>query len=321
MNTNPTSLRRRNIGTWLTGALTVCVSAENAAGAPASLNGFSLTNLQVPIAEIRSGGPARDGIPAIDRPVFVAASGASYLRHEDLVLSFSEGGETRAYPLRILVWHEIVNDTVGGRPVAVTYCPLSGTAMVFDRRVSQQTLAFGVSGLLYQNNVLMYDRQTDSLWSQLALKAVTGRLAGTGLDWLPSEQLTFGAWRAKYPKGQVLSLRTGYRRDYGAWPYEGYEASDRTLFPVPRHRADLPNKAWVVGLVSSGDALAFPLNRLPSGKPVQASVGNLQVELRFDAASESVRVHDAETGKEVPSVKSYWFAWQAFYPNTKVWWP
>jgi hypothetical protein len=275
----------------------------------------------VPIAEIRSGGQPRDGIPAIDRPVFVAASSARHLRDDDLVLSFSDGGETRAYPLRILVWHEIVNDTVGGRPVAVTYCPLCGTAMVFDRRVGQRTLTFGVSGLLYQSDVLMYDRQTDSLWSQLAMKAVTGPLAGTELSGLPSEHLKFGAWRTNNPQGRVLSPQTGFRRDYEVWPYEGYEASDRTMFPVPKSRGELPNKAWVVGLVSRGQALAFPMNRLPDGQPVKAVVGQRRVELTFDAASESVRVRDGATGEPLPSVKAYWFAWQAFYPKTDVWQP
>ena len=150
---------RRGLEAGLVGlALAACVLAGNEAGEPASLNGFALTNPQVPIAEIRSGGPPRDGIPAIDQPVFVAGNSARFLRDDDLVVSFSEGGETRAYPLRILVWHEIVNDTVGGRPVAVTYCPLCGTAMVFDRRVGDRTLSFGVSGLLYQSDVLMYDR-------------------------------------------------------------------------------------------------------------------------------------------------------------------
>jgi hypothetical protein len=322
MNTRNTIVGHRSVGALLTSlALAACVSAGNAAGAPAPLNGFALTNPQVPVAEIRSGGQPRDGIPAIDRPVFVAASGARHLRDDDLVVSFSHGGETRAYPLRILVWHEIVNDTVGGRPVAVTYCPLCGTAMVFDRRTGQRTLTFGVSGLLYQSDVLMYDRQSDSLWSQLAMKSVTGPLAGTEITWLASEHLTFGAWRVKHPEGRVLSARTGFQRDYSAWPYEDYEASDRTMFPVARHRADLSNKAWVVGLVSGGNALAFPLNRLPSGQPVPAVGGESRVELTFDAASESVRVRDADTGEAVPSVKAYWFAWQAFYPKTKVWRP
>lgn len=322
MDTGNTMGRRRGLGAGLGSlVLAACMSAGKAAEAPTTLNGFALTNPQVPIAEIRAGGVPRDGIPAIDQPVFVAPASARFLRDDDLVVSFSEGGETRAYSLRILVWHEIVNDTVGGRPVAVTYCPLCGTAMVFDRRAGERTLTFGVSGLLYQSDVLMYDRQTESLWSQLAMKAVTGPMAKAELKWLASEHLRFGAWRARYPKGQVLSVRTGHRRDYGMWPYEGYEASDRTMFPVPRHRADLPNKARVVGLVFGEDALAFPLNRLPPGQPVQAFVGNLRVELTFDAASESVRIRDLDTDAAVPSVKAYWFAWQAFYPKTRVWQP
>ncbi len=148
-------------------------------GAAERLNGFDVSNALIPREAILSGGPPRDGIPAIVRPRFDPASrAASFLKDEDLVVSVTVEDETRAYPLRILVWHETVNNVIRGQPLAITYCPLCGTAMVFDRRVGERTLDFGLSGLLYQSDVLMYDRQTESLWSQLAMQSVAGATGG-----------------------------------------------------------------------------------------------------------------------------------------------
>ncbi|MFN2477418.1 MAG: DUF3179 domain-containing protein, partial [Chthoniobacterales bacterium] len=184
-----------------------------------SHNGFDISNATVPRNEILAGGPPRDGIPSIDQPRFIIPGAADYLHEDDLVVSVQLEGTTRAYPLRILVWHEIVNDVIGTRPIAVTYCPLCGTAMVFDRKINGRTHTFGVSGLLYQSDVLMYDRETESLWSQLAMKAISGSRAGTELRLLAADQQTWRAWRGKHPNGEVLSSQTGYSRDYGQNAY------------------------------------------------------------------------------------------------------
>jgi len=140
-------------------------------------NGFDLSNALVPVEEIHAGGPPRDGIPSIDEPRFQPAGEIRFLSDSDLVFGVGEGRDRRAYPLRILVWHELVNDVVGGRPLVISYCPLCGTAMAFDRRVRGRTLTFGVSGLLYQSDVLMYDRETESLWTQLGMEGVSGSFA------------------------------------------------------------------------------------------------------------------------------------------------
>lgn len=282
-------------------------------------NGFDLSNATVPASEILSGGPGRDGIPAMDRPKFVLAKHVRFLQPDDEVVSISVDGVTRAYPLRILVWHEIANDTLGGVPVAVTYCPLCGTAMVFGRRIGDRRLTFGVSGLLYQSDVLMYDRQTGSLWSQLKMEAVSGPLVGTGLVWLPSEQLTWGAWKRRNPGGEVLSTDTGLRRDYSRQPYKGYEKRDATMFPVPRHRQELRNKEWVAGIVVNGEAAAYVLNRLKSHRVVDDVVGGTDVRVEYDAPAHAVRAANTQDGKALPVVKVYWFAWQAFHPDTRLW--
>lgn len=283
-------------------------------------NGFDLGNAVIPVEEIRSGGPPRDGIPSIDRPVFESVEEADrWLRRKNIVVSFGHGGEIRAYPLRILVWHEIVNDRFGDRPVAVTYCPLCGTAMVFDAVVDGRTRIFGVSGLLYNSDVLMYDRQTESLWSQLAMKAVSGPALGNELDLLPSEHMEWGKWKEENPDGRVLSRETGASRDYGRMPYRDYERTQRTLFPVRKYRDELKNKEWIAGLHVDGVAAAFPLGELAEEESVKARVGESLIEVSFDPERETVRAVRTKSGERIPVTRAYWFAWQAFYPETALW--
>lgn len=281
--------------------------------------GFDVSNALIPTKEIHPGGPPRDGIPSIDRPKFVAPNAAEFMRLDDQIVSVTVDGETRAYPLRVLVWHEIVNDTVNGTPLAITYCPLCGTVMVFDRRYAGRELTFGVSGLLYQSDVLMYDRQTESLWSQLAMKSVAGPQAGTGLTWVASEQMTWRAWLERYPGGKVLSTSTGFDRDYQNLPYQGYEQTSRTMFPVPHKRKELGNKEWVAGIILGGQAKAFPIDGLSKGAWMDDTVGGVGIRLRYEAAAEKLEVVRADNGAVVPTVRVYWFAWQAFYPETELW--
>jgi hypothetical protein len=298
------------------------IGAEPAIAAPQSrapFNGFNVSNAIIPTREILSGGPGRDGIPSIDQPKFVGPGAASFMLPGDLLVSLTIGGQTRAYPLRILVWHEIVNDELAGQAVAVTYCPLCGTAMVFNRQVGNRTLSFGVSGLLHNSDVLMYDRQTDSLWSQLAMKAVSGPQVNTELEWLASEHLTWAAWKEKYPHGEVLSTQTGARRNYSGAAYATYERSADTMFPVPTHRNELPRKEWMLGVIVDGVAHAYPLKSLPPGQVVRDAVNADALEITFHPDSQLAEVRRAGTGELVPSVKVYWFAWQAFYPQTRLW--
>ncbi len=280
-------------------------------------NGFDVSNATIPVSEILRGGPPRDGIPAIDHPQFTTPAAADFMRTTDEVLSVTLGGETRAYPLRILVWHEIVNDEIGGIPIVVTYCPLCGTAMVFSRSYGGRSLDFGVSGLLYQSDVLMYDRQTESLWSQLEMSTVSGPLVHTKLEWLPSQQLTWDAWTKQYPQGKVLSTKTGFSRNYAHDVYARYRQDPDPMFPVPTHRAELPPKARVVGIVVTGMPRAYPLKELAGRRMLEDG----PVRIFYDSASRQVTVENSTTGEALPSVKVYWFAWQAFYPETELWQP
>ncbi|MBI5771198.1 MAG: DUF3179 domain-containing protein [Verrucomicrobia bacterium] len=297
-------------------AATLVMASSSAVGAQKL--GFNLDRATIPVAEIHAGGPPRDGIPSIDRPKFVQIAKARFMRDGDLVVSFTHRGETRAYPLRILVWHEIVNDRIGDLAINVSYCPLCGSAMVFDRTLGGRTLEFGVSGLLYRSDVLMYDRQTESLWSQLEMAAVSGPQVGGKLALLPAQHLTWRAWKKLFPEGKVLSTDTGFDRDYDRTPYADYENSPRLMFPVNSSRRDLPSKAWVAGIVINGVARAYPHENLPDGKEVQDTLGGTSVRLRFDRANRHLVITDAD-GTPIPFTPAYWFAWQAFHPDTTVW--
>ena len=189
----------------------------------------------IPLSELRSGGPPKDGIPSIDDPQFVAASAAAdWLADREPVVLVRLDGEARIYPLQILTWHEIVNDEIGGRPVAVTFCPLCYSAVVLDRRVETpgglRTLEFGVSGLLRYSDLVLFDRQTETLWQQYTGEALVGDLVGVTLGVLPAQIVSFAQARAAAPGAAVLSRETGHARPYGSNPYVGYDDADQRPF-------------------------------------------------------------------------------------------
>lgn len=291
---------------------------------PAEFNGFDLREALVPIDAIQRGGPPRDGIPAIDRPKFVIPV-RSRLKADDRVLGLSHKGVARAYPVRILNWHEIVNDRIAGDPVAVTYCPLCGTGMAFDARVGDaataRELSFGVSGLLFNSDVLLYDRGTDSLWSQLRQQAISGPLKGTLLKALPLEHTTWDDWRRRYPRTEVLSFDTGVARDYGRDPYAGYDTVNRLMFDVQHRDERVGPKEWVLGLSVGSARKAYPLRalaaRIGETGVLEDRVGGQAVRIRYDARNRTARAEDA-TGTSLPSVLAFWFAWVAFHPKTEL---
>lgn len=191
------------------------------------MNGFDLTDALIPSQQIYAGGPDKDGIPSIDQPVFVSASAASFLRADDAVLGLVHNGVARAYPIRILNWHEVVNDLFGDDPAVITFCPLCGTGVAFDSRVDGRALSFGVSGLLYNGDVLLYDRQTQSLWSQLLGQAISGPLKGRRLTMLALTHTTWADWRKSHARTQILSTDTGQARPYEREAYPGHRAQRR----------------------------------------------------------------------------------------------
>ncbi len=284
------------------------------------LSAWDFSQHSIPVNEILDGGPGKDGIPAIDRPRFVPAAKASgtFLDDKDRVIALVVSGKKKVYPIKILNWHELVNDSIGGRRVVVTFCPLCGTGMVFDAQAAGKPLNFGVSGMLYQNDVLLYDRQTESLWSQIKQEAVAGKLTGTRLQLIPSTQTTWGAWKKKHPNTLVLSTRTGYTRDYGRDPYAGYGTSEDIYFPAGKRDRRYHPKEQVIGIKLEGLAKAYPFSELARVKsPFKDKVGKQTVWVAYDSESRTATIKDA-SGKELPSVVGFWFAWFAFHKDTEV---
>lgn len=246
-----------------------------------------LTKALVPLDEIISGGPPPDGIPAIDRPAFVTpAEAARWITPKEPVLALDVQGDARAYPLQILMWHEIVNDTVGGKPVVATYCPLCNSGLVFERSVDGALLDFGTSGKLYKSDLVMYDRQSHSLWAQMEGRAIVGQRAGTRLTPVPANTLAFEDWRAAHPAGRVLSRDTGHRRNYGVNPYEGYDAPDLRPFlfaarPDPRR----PPKERVVGVKIGDTPRAYPWPVLARERVVHDMLGGERIVVFYQSGT------------------------------------
>ena len=280
---------------------------------------FDLGNAIIPANEIRSGGPPKDGIPALTDPQSVAAEEAAYLKLGDRVVGVVVGEDSRAYPLKILNHHEVVNDRLGGIPIAVTYCPLCDSVVVFDRRTDSGQREFGVSGLLYNSNVLMYDRggRPESLWSQVAAQGVSGPGARTSLKTLPVELTTWQDWQTRHPETTVLSDQTGHARNYQVNPYRAYFASRNLMFPAKPMNNRLPAKSMVLGIWSDGKARAYPLAAFNArSNSLEQELDGKQFKLVYADQHNSLRVAQADEGLQW--MYSFWFAWYAFRPHTEV---
>ncbi len=326
---------------------------------------FSLTSTvraeerhTVPLDQIVSGGPPPDGIPSIDSPKFISIDeGDKFLLDSDKVVGININGDIRAYPLQILVWHEIVNDNVGGTPVAVTYCPLCFTNQVFSRTVNNTILQFGTSGKLYNSNLVMYDRTSKSLWSQALGEGIVGKYAGIKLEILPFDVAYWKDWKQLYPKSKVLSKDTGSARPYGADPYGDYYTSPDILFPITNSDNRLGPKEIIVGLENDGVNKAYKIQDIEKLKVINDRINNKSVTI-FSPYPFMARVFDPSVngqtlmfeynftnnsftdkqtrsqwdfegkcvggslkGKQLtrmPFDQGYWFEWAAFYPATKI---
>jgi hypothetical protein len=329
---------------------------------------------RIRVEEVDWGGIRMEGVPALDDPAHVAADAAPWLGGEEPVVGVAIGGEARAYPLRILDWHELVNDRLGGVPFALAYCTLSGSAIAYDtRREGAAPYRFSTSGLLHRSNKLMLDRDTRTLWNQLTGRAVLGPLAAEerALALLPAVVTSWQAWRERHPDTSVLSLDTGHERPYlPGTPYGSYFASPQKMFPARERRKELPTKERVYGLWHDGVAKAWPLAELLAARVTNDALGGEAVVLvagegrvevgarsaeadfsRYEAggavrayrrgAVELARGPDDRTLRDaaggvwrleedalvgpagerlprLPGTLAYWFAWQAFHPDTAL---
>ncbi len=294
-----------------------------ATGAPVAvlaqvMNGFDLKGSLIPSEQIHFGGPPKDGIPAIDSPKFVTGEYAAFLRDDDAVLGVIRSGVAHAYPVRILNWHEVVNDRFDDEAVVITFCPLCGTGVAFNASIDGRVLSFGVSGLLYNSDVLLYDRQTQSLWSQLLAQAISGPMKGRFLTMLPLTHTTWIDWRTRQPATEVLSPETGQARPYARDPYAGYASSGEIMFPVAFRSAGLHPKERVLGIKIGGQAKAYPFVELgKTAGVVSDRIGDTALTIRYDRAASRATAH-AANGEQLPAVVGYWFAWYTFNPKTAV---
>jgi hypothetical protein len=282
------------------------------------LNGFDVGNASIPLSAIQSGGPPRDGIPALQQPQFIAADQPGAPQSQQRVLGLSINGDARAYPIAILNWHELVNDRVDNQPVLISYCPLCGTGMAFAAEAGGRELSFGVSGLLYNSDVLMFDRQTGSLWSQILSSAVSGPLLGSRLRQLVLEHTSWQDWLSRHPDSRVLSPPDGYGRDYSRNPYADYANSPALMFAVDHQDSRYAAKAWVLGVEIDGQYRAYPFEELArSDGPIKDRFAGRQLTIEYDPLNRSARLLDAD-GKQLPALAAYWFAWSAFHPDSSV---
>lgn len=264
---------------------------------------FDVTRHVIPLNQIQAGGPPKNGIPALQHPAFTSASEAdSFLKQEDIVLGIEFTGTAKAYPVRILNWHEVVNDDVGEQPVVVSWCPLCGSGIVYDPRADGHRYTFGVSGLLYQQNLLLFDYETESLWSQFRGRAVAGPLSGASLPLLAANLATWRSWKSDHPQTLVLSFDTGYKRDYSRDPYRD--------FPLDRRMA--------LVISHEGRTKIYPYAELKKvGGPVQDEIGGFAFTIRFDAKQQSASV-SAQSGEPPSHFVAFLGNIRAFFPGATI---
>jgi hypothetical protein len=287
----------------------------------------------VPLDEFQSGGPPKDGIPAIDDPHFTPVSEVDWLESREPVIEVTVGDETRAYPIQILTWHEIANDELGGVPVAVTFCPLCNTAIVFDRRVDGEVLSFGTTGKLRESDLVMYDRTTESWWQQFSGEALVGELTGNELKQLPARMVAWSDFKHDHPSALVLDKETGFSREYGANPYAGYDSIDSPpIFAVRNDDDDrLPPKERVVYVEAGTRAFAVPFSSLMKERTIEIETESGVLAVRWEggvasaldeAAIAAGRNVGAATvlldGELVPFSEPFWFAVAAFRPDIEI---
>lgn len=282
----------------------------------------------VPYSEILSGGPPRDGIAPIDAPRFKPVESIDDISPEEPVISFEANGQARAYPFRILMFHEIVNDRIKGLPIAVTYCPLCNSAMVFDRRVDGQVLDFGTSGRLMNSNLVMYDRQTESFWQQFTGTAVIGTMTGAQLTRLPARIESFRHFAERHEDGRVLAPPTGNRNPYGLNPYQNYDSQRQPAFRTAELPDDVPALARVVNVGDRAYALSYVRQAgeiKDDGLVIRWSEGqnsaldHVEIAKSRDVGNVTVQKRRSDGSLAViPYSVDFAFAFKSFYPDAPI---
>ena len=267
-------------------------------------------------SKIRSGGPPRDGIPSIDNPKFVSVEEADqWIQDNELALAIIYKGVKRVYPLQILVWHEIVNDVIAGDPILITYCPLCGSGIAYERILDGKEVEFGTSGKLYNSNLVMYDRRTESYWTQIEGLSILGEKTGIRLTPISIDTVVWREWKAAHPDSEVLSQSTGFVRPYGRDPYGSYYEDSFLFFPVENEDRRVHPKTIIFGIEVDGAFKAYREDDLKEVGVIEDSVNGVNVRVERDNAG-IVKITNVDTGEEIIKERDMWFAWYAFHPDT-----
>lgn len=262
----------------------------------------------VSYSEILSGGPPKDGIPALEDPQFVSVPEAdAWLKPAEPVILVQVGEDARAYPIQILMWHEIANDTVGGEPLVVTFCPLCNTAIAFKRTVNGRVLDFGTTGRLRYSNLIMYDRQTETWWQQATGNAIAGEHTGMQLEFFPASMVSWEDFKSLYPDGKVLSRETGHLRDYGRNPYFGYDDINQTPFLFDGITPDqLPPMARVLTVDLHEEAVAYPYETLREKNVINDTVGGEAIVMFWaEGTASALDTSNIPEGRDVGAAVAY----------------
>ena len=280
---------------------------------------FQTRNSELPQWEMIPTGVGRDGIPAIDEPAFTDAKRAGWLEPTDRVIGVYVDGTAKAYPLRILAGHEVVNDDIAGGAVAVTYSPLCGSAAAYRTENGDDDYQLASAGMVYNNNPLFFDRQTESLWLQLLGRATAGRAQGMQLERVATVITTWEEWKSRHPGTKVLSRDTGFERDYTRNNYDDYATNGQIFFPLTNLDNRLAMKQPLIGLEIDGRFRAYPLAtlaKLPAGQAMD-QLNGIDVFINYLPDAHTAYLTDA-AGNALPTVTAYWFVWSALHPATDI---
>ena len=268
--------------------------------------------------KIRSGGPPKDGIPSIDNPKYVSVAEADqWIEDNELVLAIIYKGVKRVYPLQIMVWHEIVNDKIGGDPILITYCPLCGSGIAYERKINGEEVEFGTSGKLFNSNLVMYDRKTDTYWQQIDGKAIVGELTGMELKEISVDTVVWREWKKVHPDSEVLSQDTGFARNYGRDPYGSYYEDSFLFFPVEEQDDRVHPKTVIFGIELNNQFKAYKEDDLKETGVNEDQFAGANIKVERDEAG-IVKITNLDNGEEIVKERDFWFAWYAFHPETEL---
>ncbi len=277
------------------------------------------TGAKIKSEDLLQGCAGKDCIPSIDSPRFEDGQKVSWLQENDIVLTLNYKGVQRAYPQRIMNWHEIINDEIAGDPIAITFCPLCGSAVAFERKVDGVITELGVSGKLHDSDLVMYDRYEGNLWQQITGEGLVGPAARRNEKLKPVllGTTTWGEWIKEYPNSQVLSKDTGFSRNYDQYPYGTYEQDDQLLFGVKGLNKSLQIKTVVYGVEVNGKSKAYPASIFDKNAIIEDSLGDTKLKLEKTASGE-IEVTNLQTNEKIIPLRLFWFAWAAFHPDTEL---